>query len=56
MAILGGRWRSLAHRHEAAVAEARAGQDEERAAAFERIKGLAEQWPEWTPRPEAVTQ
>lgn len=47
MAIFGGRWRNPAHRHEAAVAAARAWQEQERAAAFARIAGLAEQWPDF---------
>jgi hypothetical protein len=57
MAIfVGVQWRDPVERRSAAVEAAHAWQAKERAAAFERIEGLAEQWPDWTPDPEAVTR
>jgi hypothetical protein len=57
MVMMGGQWRDPVERYNAAVAAAHAWQDEERRAAFDRIKGLAELWPDWKPGQEgAVAQ
>jgi hypothetical protein len=48
MGILGGRWRNSAQRRKA-IDAAQSQQEEERAAAFGRILGLAEQHPTSAP-------